>query len=58
MRRSYKQCRIVGGALDGTLIGGLPAIVRDKGRDDVMIPLLNLLSDRQSEITHELGAAG
>jgi len=52
MRRTYRELRLLDGPLKGTLVVGLPALIRDYGRSDVMEPLLNILSRRLPAI-HE-----
>ena len=44
--RTYRELQLVGGALAGTLVVGLPAIVRDKNRRDVTMPLLETIHRR------------
>ena len=46
LSRTYREVRLVGGELSGTLIVGLPAIVRDKNRHDVTMPLLQIVHRR------------
>lgn len=43
LSRTYREVQLVGGPLAGTLVVGLPAIVRDKYRHDVTMPLLETL---------------
>ena len=46
MRRTYREARIAQGQLAGTTLIGLPAVVRDQGREDVTVPLFEILSQR------------
>ena len=46
MRRTYREIRIDQGQLAGTTLIGLPAVVRDQGREDVTVPLFEVLSQR------------
>lgn len=50
LKRSYKEIIIDKGPLAGALLIGLPSLVRDKGRADVMVPLLEILHSRMPEI--------
>ena len=46
LSRTYREVQLTGGALAGTLVVGLPAIVRDKSRRDVTMPLLEIIHRR------------
>ena len=46
LRRTYREVRLVQGPLAGTLLIGLPAVVRDKGRPDVTKALLKVVRRR------------
>nr|MDE0500616.1 hypothetical protein [bacterium] len=46
LSRTYREVQLVRGELAGTLVVGLPAIVRDKDRCDVTMRLLNVLHRR------------
>ncbi len=46
LSRTYREVQLVGGELAGTLVVGLPAIVRDKNRRDVTMPLLEIIHRR------------
>jgi len=46
LSRTYREVQLVGGELAGTLVIGLPAIVRDKDRRDVTMPLLEMVHRR------------
>ena len=46
MKRKYREVRLVKGPLNGALIIGLPAVVRDKGRRDVTKPMFDVLARR------------
>lgn len=46
MARTYREVRLVRGPLEGSLLMGLPAIVRDKGRRDITEPLFEVVSRR------------
>ena len=49
LSRTYREVQLVGGALAGTLVVGLPAIVRDKNRRDVTMPLLETIHRRRHQ---------
>ena len=55
MRRTYREARIAQGQLAGTTLIGLPAVVRDQGREDVTVPMFEILSQRV--LHHGIGAA-
>ena len=46
MRRMYRELQLTQGPLAGATLIGLPAIVRDQGREDVTLPLFEVLSKR------------
>ena len=46
MNRKYREVHIEGGPLKGTLLIGLPAVVRDQGRSDVTEPMFEVLAQR------------
>ncbi len=46
LHRNYREVELVQGPLAGSLIIGLPAVVRDKGRADVTKPLLDVVKAR------------
>ena len=46
MSRTYREAQLVHGPLAGTLLIGLPAMVRDKGRLDVTKPLFEVVRRR------------
>lgn len=46
LRRTYREVRLVRGELDGALVVGLPAMVRDKKRQDVTMPLFEAVHRR------------
>ncbi len=56
MRRTYRELRLLDGPLKGTLVVGLPALIHDYGRSDVMEPLLQVLSRRLPTIQEALSA--
>ena len=46
MNRTYRELRLEHGPLTETMLIGLPAVVHDKGREDVTLPLFEVLSER------------
>lgn len=46
LNRTYREVQLVRGELAGTLVVGLPAIVRDKDRRDVTEPLFEVVRQR------------
>ena len=46
MRRTYRDVELTDGPLKGALLVGLPAVVRDKVREGVTPPLLEVLAQR------------
>ena len=50
LRRTYREVRLQSGPLRGTTVVGLPALVRDHGRSDIMVPLLQVIAHRVSAI--------
>ena len=46
LSRTYREVQLVRGELAGTLVVGLPAIVRDKKRSDVTEPLFEVIHQR------------
>lgn len=54
MRRRYREVVLPNGPLAGARVVGLPAVVRDRGRDDVTEPLLRVLVARMPVISAAL----
>jgi hypothetical protein len=54
MNRTIREAKLTRGHFVGTYVLGLPGVVRDKGRSDVMTPLLRETSLRRQQVIDQM----